>query len=205
MRQTEKRENRRIEIVDHAIRCFAEHGYAETSLRDIAEAAGINLGQLHYYFESKTDLILYTIRRYKSRFVGRLLEAIEQSGSTKNRVTSVIDLLTVAATRDAKIHRLWYDLRAQALFDPGLRAATSEIDRDLENITATVLRLQQPDTSLATVHQTYLLLDANFFDALKMTLSEEDPEGKRFRRTMRQLLIPGIRATKKLGHSSKIN
>jgi len=197
MRQTEKRENRRIEIADHAIRCFAEHGYAETSLRDIAEAAEINLGQLHYYFESKTDLILYTIRRYKTRFIGRLVEAMEQEGATKNRVTSVIDLLVVAATRDATIHRLWYDLRAQALFNPGLRAATSEIERDLENATSALLHLQQPEASRGTIHQTFLLLDAHFFNALQMTLSGEDPEGKRFRRTMRRLLVAAIPTTTK--------
>ena len=188
MRQTEKRENRRIEIADHAIRCFAEHGYAETSLRDIAEAAEINLGQLHYYFESKTDLILYTIRRYKTRFIGRLAEVIEHEGTQKARVASVIDLLTVAATRDAKIHRLWYDLRAQALFNPDLRAATSEIERDFESVTAALLHVQQPVASRGTVHQTYLLLDAHFFDALQGTLSGEDPEGKRFRRAVRQVL-----------------
>ncbi|MGF6759480.1 TetR/AcrR family transcriptional regulator [Paraburkholderia sp. GAS42] len=197
MRQTEKRENRRIEIADHAIRCFAEHGYAETSLRDIAEAAEINLGQLHYYFESKNDLILYTIRRYKTRFIGRLVDAMEQEGATKNRITSFIDLLTVAATRDAKIHRLWYDLRAQALFNPDLRAATSDIERDLEKATSILLHLQQPEASRGTIRQTFLLLDAHFFNALQMTLSGEDPEGKRFRRTMRHLLVAAIPNVKK--------
>ena len=67
-----KREKRRIELSDHAIHCFAEQGYAETSLRDIAAAAGINLGRLHYYFGSKTDLVTFAIRRYKSSYITNL-------------------------------------------------------------------------------------------------------------------------------------
>jgi hypothetical protein len=78
-----------------------------------------------------------------------------------------------------------------------LRAATSEIERDLENATSTLLHLQQPEASRGTIHQTFLLLDAHFFNALQMTLSGEDPEGKRFRRTIRHLLVAAVPTTTK--------
>lgn len=44
-------------ILDVARRLFAEHGYAETSLAHIAEAAGISRTTLFSYFPAKSDLI----------------------------------------------------------------------------------------------------------------------------------------------------
>jgi TetR/AcrR family transcriptional regulator, regulator of cefoperazone and chloramphenicol sensitivity len=39
-----------------ALRCFAEHGYAKTSTRMIAQAAGANLAAIRYYFEDKAGI-----------------------------------------------------------------------------------------------------------------------------------------------------
>ena len=46
----------RDRILDVAQALFAEHGYAGTSTRAIAQGAGVNLAQLHYYFGAKRDL-----------------------------------------------------------------------------------------------------------------------------------------------------
>lgn len=39
-----------------ALQLFAEHGYAKTSTRDIAQAAGTNIAQIRYYFGDKEGL-----------------------------------------------------------------------------------------------------------------------------------------------------
>lgn len=46
----------RDRILDVAQELFAEHGYSATSTRAIAQAAGVNLAQLHYHFGAKRDL-----------------------------------------------------------------------------------------------------------------------------------------------------
>jgi AcrR family transcriptional regulator len=46
----------RERILTEAQALFAEHGYAGTSTRAIAQAAGVNLAQLHYYYGAKRDL-----------------------------------------------------------------------------------------------------------------------------------------------------
>ena len=43
-------------ILDVAQDLFAEHGFTAASTRAIAQGAGVNLAQLHYYFGSKRDL-----------------------------------------------------------------------------------------------------------------------------------------------------
>jgi AcrR family transcriptional regulator len=46
----------RDRILDVAQELFAELGYAAASTRAIAQAAGVNLAQLHYHFGAKRDL-----------------------------------------------------------------------------------------------------------------------------------------------------
>lgn len=43
-------------FLDAAERLFAEHGYEGTTIRNIAEQAGVNLGVLHYYWGTKEAL-----------------------------------------------------------------------------------------------------------------------------------------------------
>lgn len=53
----------RQRITDEAAHLFVSNGYAETSLRDIAAAAGIKAGSIYYHFDSKDELLLAILRR----------------------------------------------------------------------------------------------------------------------------------------------
>lgn len=46
----------RTRLLDAAMRLFAEHGFAKTSTRDIAEAAQVNISSISYYFGDKAGL-----------------------------------------------------------------------------------------------------------------------------------------------------
>lgn len=52
----------RQRILDTALQLFAAHGYEETTMRDIATAAGCSLGLTYRYFASKEDLVLELYR-----------------------------------------------------------------------------------------------------------------------------------------------
>lgn len=49
--------NRLPAVLDAAARCFAGRGYAGTSMREIAEAAGMLPGSLYYHFSAKEELL----------------------------------------------------------------------------------------------------------------------------------------------------
>jgi AcrR family transcriptional regulator len=57
-------EERRIQIMDTALKVFAEKGFRGTSIKDIAEAAEISQGLMYHYFASKGDLLKATIEYY---------------------------------------------------------------------------------------------------------------------------------------------
>ncbi|MFQ5858755.1 MAG: TetR/AcrR family transcriptional regulator [Anaerolineae bacterium] len=49
-------------ILDAARTCLGERGYAATTISEIAAEAGVSRGLLHYYFESKEDLLAQVVR-----------------------------------------------------------------------------------------------------------------------------------------------
>src|ERR1700761_3777918 len=70
-RQVDKFAERRDQLADAALLTLAEQGYANTSLRDIAQNSEFSHGVLHYYFADKFELISYCVRRYKAECVKR--------------------------------------------------------------------------------------------------------------------------------------
>src|ERR1700686_5698167 len=50
-------EDRREQIIDAAMRVFAQKGFARATNKDIAHEAGITAGLIYHYFKSKEDLL----------------------------------------------------------------------------------------------------------------------------------------------------
>jgi AcrR family transcriptional regulator len=70
-RKTPKGERTRAQILETAIELFRERGYDETTMRAIAERAGVAVGNAYYYFRSKEHLI----QAFYARTHGEHLEA----------------------------------------------------------------------------------------------------------------------------------
>lgn len=62
-RLTSKGERTRAAILDAAERQFSERGYDGVSLRQIMDEAGVQMGQLQYYFPSKDDVFAGVLDR----------------------------------------------------------------------------------------------------------------------------------------------
>lgn len=66
-RLEEKRGETKALLVETALRLFSRNGYDATAIRDIAEA-GVSLGLLYNYFESKEALLREIFHR-KNRYI----------------------------------------------------------------------------------------------------------------------------------------
>lgn len=179
------REERRNELADFAIESLAAKGYARTSLRDIAKLSGMSLGRMHYYFESKADLIQYCVRRYKQRFVEALAATITGATSGPELVASFTRGLVDTVRVDGPVHRLWYNLRAEALFDEDMRHAVTDIEQSLRALVGQLHgRLlsfgAMSKNPLLDPEEFYLVLDALFFRALQRQLDAGDGECLQF-------------------------
>lgn len=68
--------NRRAEVVRSAARLFRHQGYAATSTRDIADAAGMRSGSPFYHFKSKGELLTAVMEEGMRRAFARQTEAL---------------------------------------------------------------------------------------------------------------------------------
>lgn len=127
----DKRQQKRHELALHTLSTLAELGFARINLRDIATRSGVSLGVIHYYFTDKTDLLIYCVRLYKEDFVRQLNSVIKSASNANELIQQFCTALALAIAKHGQVHRLWYDLRGQALFDPAFQPVVDEIETQL--------------------------------------------------------------------------
>jgi AcrR family transcriptional regulator len=125
---------RRIELAEAALETLAELGYARTSLREIAQKSEFTHGVLHYYFSDKVDLICCCVRHYKAKCVTRYDQVTSAAQSRDELMKGFLKKLGETVRDEAQMHRLWYDLRSQSLFEGAFRNDVAEIDKSLEDM-----------------------------------------------------------------------
>jgi AcrR family transcriptional regulator len=54
----EKKDERRSQILQAAMSCFAEKGYHLTTMDDIVAASGLSKGSIYWYYKSKKDILM---------------------------------------------------------------------------------------------------------------------------------------------------
>lgn len=69
---------RREQVLSAALALFCEHGYAGTSTRRIAEAAGITEGLVFHYFPTK-EALLFAVAARQHMFAGRVLMLVQRA------------------------------------------------------------------------------------------------------------------------------
>jgi TetR/AcrR family transcriptional regulator, repressor for uid operon len=70
--------DRRTQILDAAVICFAKHGFHQTSMHDISAEAGISVGLIYRYFKNKEEVIAAMAARHKNE-IHEVLERARQA------------------------------------------------------------------------------------------------------------------------------
>jgi AcrR family transcriptional regulator len=165
----DKYDDRRTELAESALLTLGELGYARTSLRDIANNSPYSHGVLHYYFEDKLELVIFSVRHYKTSCVTRYDQVVAESTTETELIEGFAEKLAGTIAEEAPMHRLWYDLRVEAMFDDRLRETATTIDGWLRDM---VWRIVTRYAELAgrpvamDPHTTYGVVDGVFESAL---------------------------------------
>ena len=166
---SDKYDERRNQLAESALQTLGELGYARTSLREIANNSEFSHGVVHYYFADKFELIVYCVRYYKARCVTRYDAVVEESTTPEGLLDAFAAKLVETLRDEAPMHRLWYDLRTQSMFEEKLREAVLMIDATLEDMIWRVVsryaELAGRPTAM-TPHAAYGVLDGLFQQAL---------------------------------------
>ncbi|HEY2473825.1 MAG TPA: TetR/AcrR family transcriptional regulator [Candidatus Cybelea sp.] len=81
-----RKEQRPGEILDAALRIFAQSGFAGTKLDDVAAAAGIGKGTIYLYFETKEDLFRAVVRQLFLSNFETLRQLVPVEGSSAHAI-----------------------------------------------------------------------------------------------------------------------
>src|SRR6266699_2734737 len=76
--QIESSPDRRAQILDAALVCFAKRGFHQASMHDISAEAGISVGLIYRYFENKDAVISAMADRHKKE-IHEVLERARQA------------------------------------------------------------------------------------------------------------------------------
>jgi AcrR family transcriptional regulator len=90
--KTPKGDQTKALILETALDIFRERGYEDTTMRAIAEKAGVSLGNTYYYFHSKEHLIQAFYQRLHDTHLAASLPALEKEKTLKAGLLTVVRL-----------------------------------------------------------------------------------------------------------------
>jgi TetR/AcrR family transcriptional repressor of uid operon len=110
--QIESTPDRRTQILDAALVCFAKRGFHQASMHDISSQAGISVGLIYRYFENKDAVISAMADRHKKE----ISEVLERARQAPSLLESLEILFTAHCCEDAPqvVSAFVVDLYAEA-------------------------------------------------------------------------------------------
>ncbi len=184
--RTPKGEQTRALILTTALDLFRERGYEETTMRAIAERAGVALGNAYYYFRSKEHLIQAFYARSHQEHLTASLPILTRERDLKERLRGVLRakietaepyhrfsgiLFKTAADPQSPLSPFSAESNpvrreATALMAEVLRGSNVKVPRDLEGELPNLLWLYMMGIVLFWIHdfspgraRTYTLID----------------------------------------------
>ncbi len=90
--QAERRAETRTAILDAAVDCLVEEGYAQTTTRRIATRAGVTRGALQHHFASKAELLADLTTHIRAKVVSEMFaEGLPNTRSIRKRQELLLD------------------------------------------------------------------------------------------------------------------
>jgi TetR/AcrR family transcriptional repressor of bet genes len=124
MGRRSNRAERRQQIAAALLEVMAERGYEGASIHDVAEAAGLTPGLVHYHFETKLEILLALVERLRADHSGRLIAAVAAADDDPRReLSAIIDLLLVRRPEQSDaVLPFWIAVTSEALQKEPVRA-----------------------------------------------------------------------------------
>jgi AcrR family transcriptional regulator len=95
---------RREQIFRSAATVIAREGFPGTTMRGVAEEAGVSTGMLNHYFSNRADMLVQTLEYVSTSLQASVAEALEEEPPGEGRLRRV---LSIALPRDAPTIETW--------------------------------------------------------------------------------------------------
>ncbi|WP_111656766.1 TetR/AcrR family transcriptional regulator [Isoalcanivorax indicus] len=178
---TEPTQPTRERILNAALICFAERGYAATGMREIARQVGIRAPSLYNHFGGKREILVALLERMGPARITRALADLAPPMSPAVLHERLLTLL-FALWRDVEENRLMRLFCGEALHDPAIgRMLEQQIfgqeKQHLASAIAGALGGARPSAAQQQLAQTYaaLCIAIGFGKRFQLLLGDDDP------------------------------
>ena len=131
--QDEKTAETRRRLLDSAILCLIERGYANTTTSEVAERAGLSRGAQLYHFPRKEELLTNAVEHLFQLMFSEMKEKVGRLGNANDRRAVAIDLLWEIA--NGPLATAWIEMVVASRTDSYLRGTVTAVnDRMVEFI-----------------------------------------------------------------------
>jgi AcrR family transcriptional regulator len=137
----------RAALLDAAIDCLVERGYAATTTIETARRAGVSRGAQLHHFPTKADLLTSAVEHLFDRRRAEFLEAFAAIDPDADRLDAALDLLWSMFQGPAFV--AWTELWVAARTDPALAAAVVAVERRFTSETRTMFADLFPEQTRA--------------------------------------------------------
>lgn len=193
-------EVRRSEIVGGLRKVMARRGYVGASVAEIARAAGVAAGLVHYHFDDKREILLALVDTLVQEARDRAERALERGGEDAlGRLEAYLDaFLSRETDPDPEAVACWVAIAAEAIRDRKVKkafdAALAETAEALERLVAEAIRdapRRARDTKAAAAA---LLATVQGYFLVAATAPDLVPRGSAADTTRRlaRLLVEGV-------------
>ena len=142
--QAERRAATRMALLDAAMDCLVEQGYANTTTRRIAERAGVTPGALQHHFASKAELLSQAVRHVRAKFAHKMLShGPPEAPSVIARSEQLLDRMW--EVHKGPVFHAYIELLVAARTDPELRATLAEVQHEVASLNAAAAPILFPE------------------------------------------------------------
>lgn len=175
-----KKGNQSERILQTAFECISSKGYANVSMRDIADEAGVALSQLTYHYKNKDGLLTEVIKMMIQEYLIEVEEHLRKGVTPKEKLSDLITYFQEVLEENPRLFKMFYDFTSMSLWS----AQFSNLLRNLfENLVNLIEKYVLDDIPLKSNLRTYtpksiarMLLGALFGTAIQVIL---DPQEKK--------------------------
>lgn len=172
------RHERRKEILQALHECLKEKPFHKTTIKDIAQKAGINHGMLHYYFEDKEDILLnyidFTADRYRNARYKAFQDKLEQAEVTVDTLSELFHWGLSEVSFDPAESRIFTEIWSLALYSPAVMKKLKALYRQWRKDTSTLLENVIDDKKLASKVSLSLMAISEGFSLFSVFFSKND-------------------------------
>jgi AcrR family transcriptional regulator len=131
---------RREQILSAACEVVSEIGFKSLRIADVASRAGTSTGTVHYYFDTKTELMRAAFEWNFTRSLDRRRHLLQEQEDPRQRLRAFVESYLPRDRETVRAWRVWAELWVEALHDRDLQDLNEQVYGEWRRLVAGIIR-----------------------------------------------------------------